>query len=387
MQNKTSIAFVTNFIQHYRVKFFEKLADKYDMDFYFFSEGDESYWLPEHGTRKSNIKIVKLKKFKLFNTYILPELYQRLSKQKYDVFLSGIVGRFTMPITFLAAKFTKRPFILWTGVWFRIQTPGHRFFFPVTKYIYQNSDALVVYGNHVKKYLISEGVDPHRIFIGQNAIDNEAYIAPLDQEKINQVREGLGIKKNQRIILYVGRFNPEKGLNLLLQAFSKLEYDDIKLVLVGTGPLVAEMQALAATLGINDKTIFCGYVPPEQTCYFYANAYLSVLPSITTKKIKETWGLVVNESFAQSVPMIASDCVGAAASGFLENDVTGIVFPEGDVDSLREKMNTLLKDPDLRDQLGKKAKQRLLENGLDKMMSGFIDAVEHVTKSHEIDKQ
>lgn len=378
MKNMPRIAFVTNFIQHYRVRFFERLSEYCDIDFYFFSDGDEFYWLPEHGTRESKIKSFHLKKFKILGTYILPGLLGHLVRQKYDVYFSGIVGRFTLPVTFLAAKITKRPFILWTGIWNRIQTPGHRLFFPFTKFIYTHSDAIVVYGNHVKQFLISEGVKPNRIFIGQNAIDNDEYTLTLDQDKKRIINEQLGIQKEQKMILYVGRFNPEKGLDILLHAFSKVEYPEVKLVLVGTGSLLEEMKLLANNLGIQDKTIFAGYIPPEQTRYYYANSYFSVLPSVTTSKNKETWGLVVNESFAQSVPVIASDCVGAAASGFLENEITGLVFPEGDVEALAIKMNTLLNDPGLRDKLGDQAKERLLNSGLDKMLSGFTDAIQFV---------
>jgi glycosyltransferase involved in cell wall biosynthesis len=378
MRNMPRIAFVTNFIQHYRVRFFERLSQFCDIDFYFFSDGDEFYWLPEHGTRESKIKSYRLRKFKILNTYILPGLLPHLLQQEYDVYFSGIVGRFTLPVTFLAAKITRRPFILWTGIWNRIQTVGHILFFPFTKFIYIHADAIVVYGNHVKQYLISEGVEPTRIFIGQNAIDNDEYTLTLDPDKKDSVKEKLGFQKEQKMILYVGRFNPEKGLDILLHAFSKLGHTDVKLVLVGTGALLEEMKLLATNLGIQDRTVFAGYIPPEQTCYFYANSYFSILPSVTTKKNKETWGLVVNESFAQSVPVIASDCVGAAASGFLENEVTGLIFPEGDIDALTQKMDILLNDPVLRDRLGNQAKLRLLECGLDKMLSGFTDAIQFV---------
>lgn len=379
----TRIAFVTNFVQHYRVRFFEQLSQYCDIDFYFFSDGDEFYWLPEHGTRESKIKSFKLPKFKILNTYILPGLMGHLVRQKYDVYFSGIVGRFTLPVTFLAAKITRRPFILWTGIWNRIQTIGHIIFYPITKYIYTHADAIVVYGNHVKQFLISEGVEPKRIFIGQNAIDNDEYTHTLDQDKLISIKENLGIQNDQKMILYVGRFNPEKGLDILLRAFSKVEYSDVKLVLVGTGSLLEEMKQLANSLGIQGKTFFAGYIPPEETCYYYANSYFSVLPSVTTKKNKETWGLVVNESFAQSVPVISSDCVGAAASGFLEDEVTGLVFPEGDVETLADKMKNLLNDPKLRDKLGNQAKQRLLESGLDRMLSGFTDAIQFVLGTSE----
>ena len=62
-----------------------------------------------------------------------------------------------------------------------------------------------------------------------------------------------------------------------------------------------------------------------------------VLPSITTRLFKEPWGLVVNEAFNQGVPVIATDAVGAAAGGLVENGVNGFVVPEGNSRAIEEK--------------------------------------------------
>jgi glycosyltransferase involved in cell wall biosynthesis len=381
MSKDIRVALVTNFIQHYRARFFEMLAARFDMDYYFFSEGDEHYWLPQHGSRPSAIRAIRLKKFKLGNTYILPGLLGQLVRRKYDVYLSGIVGRFTMPITFLAAKINKRPFILWTGVWNRIGTLGHRVFFPITRYLYRHADALVVYGRHVKSFLISEGVNPERIFIGQNAIDNAAYMTESDAVEIDRIKARFNIGSQEKIIIYIGRFTSEKGLDLLLRAFAKIKREKVKLLLAGAGPELSHLQQLSRELNIEEQTVFGDYVPPEKVASLYATAWCSVLPSITTYQYKETWGLVVNEAFAQGVPVIASDCVGAAADGFLEDEVTGLIFPEGNVDALAERLVRLLTEPRLRDQLGKEAKKRLLENGLDNMLNGFVRAIEFVTEN------
>ncbi len=377
------VALVTNFVQHYRVKAFEMLSNKVDVDFYFYSKGDESYWLPEHGARKSNIREEHLDGFKIAGIQIVPGLLSKLVQGKYDIYLSGIVGRFSLPLTFLTAKMMQKPFILWTGLWHRVDTLAHRLFFPITRFIYRNADALVVYGEHVKRYLVSEGVEEQKIFIAQNAIDNDSYVTELDEEKKSSLRNRLNIPADQKIILYIGRFVPEKGLDLLLRAFATLDRKDATLLFAGTGPLQGELIRLARDLHIESKVIFSGYISPEETCSFYSIAYAFVLPSITTKTFKEPWGLVVNESFAQSVPVLASDCVGAAASGFLEDGVTGMVFPEGNVKILAEKLDVLLNNPELRHQLGKNAKKRLLESGIEKMISGFMEAIRSVAPARD----
>ncbi len=373
------LAFITPFCPHYRVKTFETLARYYDVDYYFFSAGDEWYWLPQHGVRAGDFHYEYLPGFRLGRTRIAPTLPWKLWRGDYDVYIKCINGRFVLPVTYLIARFRRKPFILWTGIWMRLQTPFHRLFFPFTRYIYRHANAIVVYGEHVKRYLIDEGVDTEKIFIAYHAVDNEAYNREVSEEEKETLCQKLGITPTQKVVLYLGRLEEVKGLPYLIDAFASLQRDDTVLVLAGEGRERARLEQMVREKGLTNRVRFAGYVMPEGTVPYYAIAWVYVLPSITTLYFKEPWGLVVNEAFNQGVPIIATDAVGAAAGGLVQDGVSGFIVPERDSTALATALQKVLDDPVLREQLSRNARRIIANWDNEKMVWGFRQAIQYVT--------
>lgn len=374
----TKVAFVTNICAHYRVKTFETLGRYYDVDYYFFSAGDEWYWQQEHGVQTGNFNYEYLPGFRLGQTRVTPALFRKLWRGNYDVYIKCINGRFVLPITYLVAKLKRKPFILWTGIWMRLETPVQRLFFRLTRYIYRHADAIVVYGEHVKRYLISEGVPPERIFVAAHAVDNQVYQQSVPEEEKSKLRHELGINFSQKVILYLGRLEKVKGLSCLLEAFAALQRDDTVLVIAGTGSEYSSLSQSVKQQGLTDRVILPGYVKPEAAIHYYSLAYVCVLPSITTAQGKESWGLVVNEAMNQGVPVIATDAVGAAAGGLIKNDVNGFVVPEQDSRALTDALEKILSQPDLHDRLSQNARRLISQWNNEQMVSGFRMAVAYV---------
>ena len=374
------LAFVTNFCAHYQIKTFETLNSYHNTNYYFFSGGDEWYWQKQLGIRDGNFNYEYMPGFKLGRTRITPRLPWKLWHGNYAVFIKCINGRFALPITYLIARLRRKPCILWTGIWVKLQKPIHRIFFPITRYIYRHSDAVVVYGEHVKRYLISEGVLPERIFIAAHAVDNDVYSRLVMEKEKNILRRELRIKPEQKILLYLGRLEKIKGLPYLLEAFSLLKRDDSVLVIAGVGSELLPLQRLAQEKGIDEFVRFVGYVPPEETVIYYAIAWVCILSSITLTSGKETWGLVVNESFNQGVPVIVTNSVGAAAGGMVKNGINGFVIPEKNSAALGEALKKILDEPDLRDYMARNAKKTISGWNIEQMVMGFLNAIEYVVK-------
>jgi len=373
------IAFITNICAHYRVKTFETLSRYYHIDYYFFSAGDEWYWQQEHGVQAGDFHYEYLPGFRLGRTRVTPTLPWKLWRGNYDVYIKCITGRFTLPITYLIARLRRKPFILWTGIWMRLQTPFHRLAWPLTRYIYRHADAIVVYGEHVKRYLMSEGVLGERIFVAAHAVDNEAYNRPVSEEEKQALRQQLNISPDKKVVLYLGRLEEMKGLPYLLEAFASLRRDNAVLVLAGTGSEKGRLERLSQELGIAENVRFGGYVPPEKAVPYYSIAWVYVLPSITTPYGKELWGLVINEAFNQGVPVIAADAVGAAAGGLVQDGVNGFVVPERDRVALAQAMRCILDNPDLRERFSQNARQIIAAWDNERMVMGFRQAIEYVT--------
>jgi len=376
------IAFITNLCPHYRVNTFEVLAKYYDIDYYFFSAGTEWYWQQQHGLRQGNFRYQYLPGFTAGHARVTPTLPWHLLSQDYTLYIKCINGRFALPVTYQIAQLKRRPFILWTGVWQRLQTPLHRAFFPFTRYIYRHATAIVVYGNHVKRYLMAEGVPEEKIFTTTHAVDNRNYNQPVAADKQAALRQELQVDEGQKLILYLGRLEDGKGLEYLLEAFSSLPNTDTVLVFVGTGSLRAKLEQMVVQENLRERVRFVGYIPPEQTNVCYSLAYLFVLPSVTTPIFKEPWGLVVNEAFNQGVPVIATDAVGAAAGGLVQDGHNGFVVPERNSQALAEAIKTLLSNPALREQFSIHAKQVIKTWDNEQMVLGFREAISYVTAHH-----
>lgn len=372
------IAFVTNICPHYRVKTFETLARYFDVDYYFFSAGDERYWQRQHGARSGAFRHEYLWGVEVGGTRFTPTLPIELWHGNYDVTIKCILGRFALPVTYLVTRLKRKPFILWTGIWMRLQTPSHRLFFPLTRYIYHHSDAIVVYGEHVKRYLVNEGVLKERIFVAAHAVDNEVYNCQISEQEVSALRRRLGIAIGQKVVLYLGRLEAVKGLTYLLDAFASLHRDDAVLVIAGTGSEQPHLEELARTNGIFQRVRFTGYVQPEDSVRYYALAWVYVLPSITTPVFKEPWGLVVNEAFNQGVPVIATDAVGAAAGGLVQDGVNGCIVPERDTEAIAKSLRLILDNPALRQQMSENAKRKIEYWNNEHMVQGFRDAVAYV---------
>lgn len=156
---------------------------------------------------------------------------------------------------------------------------------------------------------------------------------------------------------YVGRLVEEKGLETLLNAAAALERgENWRLHLIGGGPMEERLPALAADLGIAGRVHFEGQVPsPEMPARLRALDVL-VLPSRTRPNWKEQFGRVLIEAMACGVPVVGSD------SGEIPHVVgeAGLIFPEGDAEALRGRLAELMSRPDLRADLARRGRNRVL---------------------------
>ncbi len=369
--------FVTNFCPHYRVRTFEILARRADVRFVFFSAGDEWYWDQRHGRQTGDFPHEYLKGLSLTRWFrVTPRLLPIVWRYDGDVILKCITGRFALPVTLIIAKLRGKPFVLWTGMWRHPRTLFHVLTYPVARLVYHLSDAVVVYGEHVKRYLVSLGVDPRKIFIAPHAVDNQSYNRAVSVAEIQALRDRLGLG-DRRVVLFVGRLEASKGLETLLEAFATLRRADTALVLVGEGTRAQHLRDRAEQLGIADRVVFTGYVPKLETVPFYALADVFVLPSVTVPAGRETWGLVINEAFNQGTPVVATTAVGAAMGGLVQPGRNGEVVAEREVAPLASALERILSDGTLRARLSRGAREVVAAWDDGRMADGFLAAVRY----------
>lgn len=154
-------------------------------------------------------------------------------------------------------------------------------------------------------------IKTYRLFKDEYHYDKDIYIVPtgidstrfykenLNLDKLNSVKKTLEYKKNDFVVVFVGRMAQEKNIEFLLRMMTYTKNKNIKLMLIGDGPDKKKYEQLSESLNLNKYVKFVGRVAWEDMPYYYHAADVSVTASLT-----ETQGLTVIESMASSLPAI-----------------------------------------------------------------------------------
>ncbi len=132
-----------------------------------------------------------------------------------------------------------------------------------------------------------------------------------------------------------------------------------------------------------DSVVSFDPVSPAELRNFYAAADVLVVPSIPTPTFREPWGLVVNEAMNRSLPVIASDAVGAAAGGLVRDGHNGVIVPAGDPIALAAALRRLAEDGELRARLGEAGHADVSAYTHEAWAEGFSRALAHLGLSRE----
>ncbi len=228
----------------------------------------------------------------------------------------------------------------------------------------KQSDHIMVSNQREKGQMIwTYGVPSSKISVIPCGVDPSLF----RQRDPAQSKLHLGLP-DKRYILFVGRIDPVKGIDTLLKAIKVLKkklaaVHNVHLLIIGgdkdhadspTGSEMHKLQQLTATLGIQNMVTFLGSQRQDQLPYFYSAAEVCILPSRY-----ESFGMVALEAMACGTPVIASKVGGL--SSFIQNDVSGLLIPEGDEVSLAEKIHLLLSQPSFKETLASNARSRANE--------------------------
>jgi glycosyltransferase involved in cell wall biosynthesis/peptidoglycan/xylan/chitin deacetylase (PgdA/CDA1 family) len=363
------VAYITNLSPYYRRPFFERLAEEVDTTFFFFG-GHERYLGHGMDHDPGSVTVRELRRLRIAGHPVLPGLWNELRRGNYDVVVKDMDGRLMVPYVHWLTRARCIPLVLWSGMWHHPQTPAHSLTRPLVERVYRDAAAIVAYGNHVKGHVTEvPGVDSDKVFVAGQAIEPSPFAA---------VTPTFG---EPAVILFVGRLEDEKGVRDLVNAFHTLRLPCARLLFAGTGSL----RDAVKRYGRDDWRIKAiGHVPNSQLPRLMSSARCLVLPSLTTRKFREPWGLVVNEAMAAGLPVVATDAVGAAAGGLVVDGRNGLIVPERDPGPLADALGALIADAHLARRLGEQARRDVAAFDFDRMVRAFTDAIDHAlgTRRH-----
>ncbi len=222
-----------------------------------------------------------------------------------------------------------------------------------------------------KVFIIPPGVDIHHF-----------YPIPVDE-----ARQFIGLTPDARMILFVGRIEPLKGLDTLIKAVACLRVKDlaepVHLAVIGGDPEaapeemsveMARIQKMCDDLTVGKMVAFLGKRSQDTLPYYYSAAEVVVMPSHY-----ESFGMVALEAMACGTPVIASQVGGLA---FLVQDgVTGYHVPDEDDEALCGKLTALLGDASLRRTLGQNAAEYAQKYSWEKIAPQIVGVYNDVIKT------
>lgn len=193
-----------------------------------------------------------------------------------------------------------------------------------------------------------------------NGIDLEAFSMPSKEEKQKFLK-----KYNfppDPIILYIGRLDKEKKVNILIEASQYIKKSQpFHIVIEGKGQQMETLENLVQKSGIQNKISFIGYIPEEELSVLYSVATMFVMPSTA-----ELQSLVTMEAMALGLPVIGARA--GALPYLIKPDENGFLFePDNPVD-LMQKLQLLLENPDMRKKMGQKSLELIKEHDINNII-------------------
>lgn len=219
--------------------------------------------------------------------------------------------------------------------------------------IVQQADQIVAAGRDERELLMRlYGARSESISVVPCGVNLDLF-HPIPQDA---ARRELGLPNDDRILLFVGRIEPLKGIDILLGAATQIEDErDCRVLVIGGDNSaqegeMAHLRNLASRLGIADRVTFLGAVDHERLPYFYSAADVCVVPSFY-----ESFGLVALEAMACGTPVVASRVGGLA--GTVRDSETGYLIPWRCPEPFAERIEILLGNEELRNAFGTAARE------------------------------
>lgn len=227
----------------------------------------------------------------------------------------------------------------------------------VESLVMRDADAIIVSTEEEKQDAVRlYDAHPQKIKVIPAGVNLDTF-KPVNQ---SIARQRVGIHEKQ-VILYVGRIEPLKGIDVLLEAAALLDgSDEIRVLIVGGSPgndsELDRLKALTTELGIESMVTFTGAIKQNKLPDYYSAADVFVLPSHS-----ESFGLAALEAMACGAPVVVSRVGGLKT--FIDNGETGYLVPWRCPEPFVQRLEMLLANPLLREAMGRAARAKALQMG------------------------
>jgi glycosyltransferase involved in cell wall biosynthesis len=228
-------------------------------------------------------------------------------------------------------------------------------------------DAVVVVNKLMlkSKQILSANVDKSKLFVVNNGINIKPEIAHDSKSAWFEKIKDFG--KNCILIGAVGRLAKEKGFDILLDAISltRLEGIDVKLVIIGQGPLLSDLKRKVSILNLSNHVMFTGYLSN-------ARRYINIFNIFVISSFSEGLPISLLESMCQEVPILATRVGGIP--DIIKDGKTGVLIQSGSADEISDGIKKISNDFELAERITYNAKNLLLDKYTsEKMAAAYFE--------------
>ena len=237
-----------------------------------------------------------------------------------------------------------------------------------------SADAIITASGHEHDLLARYyDADPARMVSIPCGIDTDLF-RPRDRD---ECRRELDIEADRPVLLWVGRLEKLKGVDILIDAVAQLDEPDVLLLVVGGDgqALRGELEAQAQEAGLGGNVRFTGAVPHEELPAWYSAADVCVVPSYY-----ESFGLVAVEAMACGTPVVASRVGGLVST--VTDGVNGYLIPWRCPEPFAEKLEVLIRNPELRANFARSARESVQRFRWDEIARRMDALYEDVIANH-----
>jgi glycosyltransferase involved in cell wall biosynthesis len=232
------------------------------------------------------------------------------------------------------------------------------------------ADLIVTVSFAMREELYKLSFPADKIRVCWNGVDEKKYdVERIGKQKIGEYRNKIGVREDEKIILFTGRLTWVKGINSLVRAMPEIlsQAPKTKLVVLGRGEMAEELKVLASQLNVTDKIIFIDkWVEEVERLLIYASSDLVCAPSRY-----EPFGIVCLEAMSMKKPVIVGN--GGLREPVVEGEEGYYCNPDNPHD-IADKAIRILKDDELARQFGENGRKRVEGNFTwDKIARSTID--------------
>ena len=357
------VVIITNIMSPYRVDLFNNLSldNELDITVIYSSNNEDREWKIESVNHKYKVLKSKTIKFKHKLDYKYIHIPKDIISILNDINPDVIVGSEYNPTIILAYIWTKfksnKKFVSWSDGTLHSERNINYIQRKLRNIICRGADSLIASSTKTKEAQLHYGAK-NKIFISYLTIDTEKYFIKKDNW-------------DNKNLLYVGRLIELKGLDLLINALSKVK-NDYKLTIVGSGEEEENLKLLTREMKVDNKIDFVGFKQRKELVDIYAKSDIFILPTR-----QDCFGLVINEAMCAGLPVISSKYADGAYD-LIDENVGGYIIDPYDVDEFSTKIDTILSDKKLLKTMSIYNQKKIKQFSIARVSEPYIDAIKYV---------